>query len=167
MKKAIFAAAMIAALPFATVAQSNEYATITSVKPVYIDRYVTEYAKECYEVEVPVYGRVQGGGASGADVLTGMIIGGLLGKGVTGKDDGAAAGAVLGGIISAENKNSGKQVITGYRYEERCENVKKSVNRPVVSYYRIKYNYNGNVYSQDTDRKYEIGQKVRIQLSLN
>lgn len=165
MKKIIFALALAACAP--AHANGNDYATITSVKPVYIDRYVTAYTTECYDVEVPVYGRTQGGGASGGDVLAGMILGGLLGGTVSGKDSGAAAGAVLGGIISAENGNTGKQVITGYRYEERCEKVKKSVNDPVVSYYRIKYTYNGFSYSQDTARRYDVGEKVRIQLSLN
>ena len=62
--------------------------------------------RSCYTVDVPVYGNV-GGGASGGDVLTGMIIGGLLGKGVSGNDKGAAAGAVLGGVISADkDRNS-------------------------------------------------------------
>jgi len=31
-----------------------------------------------------------------------MIIGGIIGKGVTGDDKGAAAGAVLGGVIGAD-----------------------------------------------------------------
>ena len=43
----------------------------------------------------------------------GMILGGILGKGVTGKDNGAVAGAVLGGVTLADNKKT-KQVITGY-----------------------------------------------------
>lgn len=92
------------------------------------DRYMVTYdpqpttRRECVTVDVPIYGTVQGQGASGGDVLTGMIIGGLLGKGATGKDNGAAAGAVIGGIIAADKKNSQK-VITGYRQEQRCENV--------------------------------------------
>jgi len=171
MKKVLFAASMITGLSLASVAasvaQSNEYATITSVNPVYIDRYVTEFKKECYDVEVPIYGRIKGEGASGADVLTGMIIGGLLGGTVTGKDQGAAAGAVVGGVIAAENKNNNKKVITGYRYEERCEDVKKSVNRPVISYYIVKYNFNGNIYSDDSAFKYKVGERVRVKVSLD
>ena len=51
--------------------------------------------KECVNVNVPVYGTVhkQGNAAEGA--LLGMILGGLVGKGVTGDDKGAAAGAIF------------------------------------------------------------------------
>lgn len=45
-------------------------------------------------------------GASAGDILGGIIIGGLLGKGATGQDQGAAAGAVIGGMIAAD-KNQG------------------------------------------------------------
>ena len=48
----------------------------------------------CEEYQVPIYGLQ--GSVDGGDVLMGMIIGGLLGKGVTGQDNGAAAGAVFG-----------------------------------------------------------------------
>ena len=52
-----------------------------------------------------------------------MIIGGILGKGVTGKDDGAAAGAVIGGLIGADKgaKPKTKRVIVDYKDEKRCE----------------------------------------------
>ena len=70
----------------------------------------------CEEYQVPIYG--QQGSADGADVLMGMIIGGLLGKGVTGKDNGAAAGAVFGGVIAADK--GGKRVIQGYKTETKC-----------------------------------------------
>ena len=94
----------------------------------------------CTNVEVPIYGTVtrQGGGANGGDVLAGMIIGGLLGKGATGKDDGAAGGAVLGGIIAADKANQPRTetVITGYKTERQCQNVTeyKNVNKKVYDY---------------------------------
>jgi uncharacterized protein YcfJ len=72
----------------------------------------------CKDVQVPVYGQV-GSGASAGDVLGGMIIGGLIGKGATGKDNGAAAGAVIGGMIAAD-KNQTKQTITGYTTKREC-----------------------------------------------
>ena len=87
--------------------------------PIYSNDVSSVPKQTCRTVDVPIYGQTQRSGASGADVLGGMIIGGLLGKGVTGKDDGAAAGAVLGGIISADKKR-GKQQIVGYRQEQRC-----------------------------------------------
>ena len=97
---------------------------------------------ECQNVQVPIYGQ-QGGGASGADVLGGMIIGGLLGKGASGNDKGAAAGAVLGGIIAAD-KNNNKQVVVGYKQERQCFET--------VSY----RNQTQDVYSHSTVR-FEVG----------
>jgi len=70
----------------------------------------------CEEYQVPVYG--QKGSADGGDVLMGMIIGGLMGKGLTGQDNGAAAGAVFGGVIAADKAN--KRVIQGYKTETKC-----------------------------------------------
>lgn len=55
--------------------------------------------------------------SNGGDVLTGMIIGALIGKGATGNDKGAAAGAVIGGVIAGD-KNHNRQVCETV-YEER------------------------------------------------
>ena len=70
----------------------------------------------CEEYQVPIYG--QQGSADGGDVLMGMIIGGLMGKGLTGQDNGAAAGAVFGGVIAADKAN--KTVVQGYKTETKC-----------------------------------------------
>ena len=103
----------------------------------------------CHNVEVPVYGTVQRGGATGGDVLGGMIIGGLIGKGITGNDNGAAAGAVMGGIIAADQGNRNSQVVTGYRTERRCEQVVNYVNveKRVYSHSTITFHENGRKYT--------------------
>src|SRR6056300_2117366 len=100
MKKILLATAF--ALTASSALAETRYATITSVEPRYQTTYQNVPTTQCQNVEVPVYGTVQGGGASGGDVLTGMIIGGLIGKGATGQDNGAAAGAVFGGVIAAD-----------------------------------------------------------------
>ena len=75
----------------------------------------------CENVKVPIYSTMQVQGDAGGGALLGMIIGGLLGKGVTGDDGGAAAGAVLGGVIGADkNQSRTEQRIVGYENERQC-----------------------------------------------
>jgi uncharacterized protein YcfJ len=108
----------IAAILFASVASAD-----SSVKGNVVDYYnnvvvSTPHEKRlCEEYQVPIYG--QQGSVDGGDVLMGMIIGGLMGKGLTGQDNGAAAGAVFGGVIAAD-KGSKKTVIQGYKTETKC-----------------------------------------------
>ena len=81
----------------------------------------------CEQRQVPIYENT--GGASAGDVLGGMIIGGLLGKGVTGNDKGAAAGAVIGGMVAADKGQKKETVIVGYKQEQQCSTqyVRKTV----------------------------------------
>jgi uncharacterized protein YcfJ len=78
-----------------------------------------------------------------------MILGGILGKGLTGDDGGAAAGAVLGGIIGAnEAQNGSKRVITGYRLERKCDTVTRyrDTTRKVYDYSVVTFRQNGRTY---------------------
>ena len=120
MKSLMIATAIMALTSTSVLAK--ESARVVDVEDIYknVTRQVPQHQTICEEVEVPIYGRV-GQGATGGDVLTGMIIGGLIGKGATGKDDGAAAGAVIGGVIAADRKQSQEGVV-GYRVEQRCKN---------------------------------------------
>jgi len=79
----------------------------------------------CSRVQVPIYEDVQRKGNAAEGALAGMIIGGILGKGVTGKDDGAAAGAVIGGLIGADKGGQTKteRRVVGYQNQDRCEDV--------------------------------------------
>lgn len=105
---------------------------------------------ECYDMEVPIYGTTtkQGNAAEGA--LLGMIIGGLSGKAVSGNDKGAAAGAIIGGLVGADKgaQPKQKQVVTGYRTERVCEDIKvrgkKWIN--VYSHSTIRFFINGKRY---------------------
>jgi uncharacterized protein YcfJ len=109
-------------VPLIAILLATSASAESSVKGRVIDYYnnvvvSTPHEKNlCEEYQVPIYG--QQGSADGADVLMGMIIGGLLGKGVTGKDNGAAAGAVFGGVIAADKGS--KTVIQGYKTETKC-----------------------------------------------
>lgn len=165
MKNLLVTTAVLATMATSTIAETVR-ARITYVEPRY--ETVTEYrtTTQCYNVEVPVYGTVRGNGANGGDVLAGMIIGGLLGKGVTGNDNGAAAGAVMGGVIAADNGNSSRQVVTGYRTERQCEqtNVPTQVNQ--LRDYLIRFEYNGMTGSAYTYNHYNVGDRISATTSI-
>lgn len=151
-------------LPFSANAETRDFATITRVEPQYVQNSIRVPITQCYNVQVPIYGRT-GGGASGADVLGGMIIGGLLGKGITGDDKGAAFGAITGGMISAD-RNRGQEVVTGYRTEQRCETTHTYETRQELRNYLITYEYKGVIGTAYTTYNYEVGQKVPVRVSI-
>ena len=101
----------------------------------------------CKNVKVPIYEQVQRQGNAAEGALAGMIIGGILGKGVTGKDDGAAAGAVIGGLIGADKGSQPKSenVIVGYEYVEQCQDktTYRRTEKEVYSHSTIRF-YIGN-----------------------
>lgn len=89
------------------------------------------------EVSVPTTQTFCRNGSAGGDALAGMIIGGIIGKGVTGDDKGAAAGAVIGGVIGADKGGKKCWEETTYRVE-RTE---------VYSHSTITFKQNGQTYS--------------------
>ena len=93
---------------------NHYYETITVSEP-----YDTT---ECYFKSYPVYSKIGPSiGAQRADVLTGVLLGGLLGKVVTGKDKAAIGGAMIGGIIANTPKKE-QQIIIGHTRREVCDN---------------------------------------------
>lgn len=94
--------------------------------------------------------------SNGGDVLTGMIIGGLIGKGATGTDNGAAVGAIIGGIAAGDNNNrtSTRQV---------CDTVyvNRQITRP-SQYEILTQTPNGRYYIFYDDRPYFEGEMVYI-----
>lgn len=166
MKNLILAIA-IAITPSAVMADGpsrESHAVITAVHPIYVNQHVERIERECYNVDVPVYGTVHGG--SDGDVLAGALIGGVIGN-QFGNGSGKEAMTVLGAILGANRgANSTRDAVVGYRVEQRCENVRRVVNEPVLSHYRISYTYNGHEYHQETHRKYTLGQRVSVQPNL-
>ena len=108
---------------------------------------VPETKRVCEIIQVPIYKEVNRG-ASGADVFGGLLIGGLLGKALTGNDKGAAAGAVIGGIASAEH-NKTKQVIAGYRNVRECSDKTYTMEyqRKAYDYSELTFRMDGNTYT--------------------
>lgn len=144
--KTLITAATIVAFTAPVAAAEQVTASVEDFYTSVIER--SPYTSQvCQQVQVPIYGTVQGEGASGGDVLGGMILGALLGKGITNKDNGAAAGAVIGGVIAADKKKS-KRVITGYNYERQCEDVTefRDVSKRVYDYSVITWVVDGITY---------------------
>mgnify|MGYP006118567959 CR=1 FL=1 len=145
-----------------------EYATVTSVKPRWENVSVNIPVTKCKDVEVPIYSMQQlhSDGATGGDVLTGMIIGGLLGKGITGKDNGAAAGAVFGGVIAADKGQGSERVITGYSLERRCTNIDRYETQERIKNFRISYELDGTYGQSYTYNRYRVGDRIPVSISI-
>ena len=118
---------------------------VTNITPVYTQVTVQQPTQVCRNVEVPVYGTVQGGGDAAGNALLGMIIGGVIGDAVSGGNGNATAGgAVIGGIIGADRaQNGNRQVVTGYRTEQQCSTQYANVRETIVNEYDITYNVQG------------------------
>ncbi len=101
-------------------------------------------------VDVPQYStqrvcrQISSGNSAGGDALAGMIIGGLLGKGVTGDDKGAALGAVMGGVVGAD-KSTGKTTSTQCRDETVTTYATEA--RKQYEYSTVKFKHNGRHYT--------------------
>lgn len=141
----------LAVIGFATTAVAGEVNRVKvydHTKIVVTSVPVTE--TRCKRVKRPIYEDVttQGNAAEGA--LLGMILGGLAGKGATGKDDGAAAGAVIGGLIGADRggKPKTESRIVGYTDQEQCEDVTVYADqrREVYSHSTIRFYVDGERY---------------------
>lgn len=165
MKTFIATTAILAAMASSAVADTVR-ARVTSVEPRYQTVYQNLPTTQCQDVEVPVYGTVQGGDAAGG-ALAGMIIGGLIGKGATGNNDGAAAGAVIGGIIGADRAQNGtRQVITGYRIERQCSEVMVQQEVREIRDYFIRFEWNGVQGTAYTYNQYTVGQRIPVTVSI-
>lgn len=162
MKK-ILAILMFVSMPMSAFANST-LATVVAVEPQY--RYVdVSVPKEtCSLIEVPIYGQ---GPASSGDALLGAIIGGAIGN-QFGNGSGKDAMTVLGAIVGADaaNKNGGQQVV-GFRTERQCNVVYVNERRREIKNYNITFDYNGAIGQATTNRSYNVGDRVRVSLTLS
>lgn len=170
MKKLVLGLIAAATMATSAHAQMNvQYGTITSV----IENWTYETRRvpydECTTVRVPVIGRPYNGSNAGADALAGMIIGGILGKGLSGNDKGAAAGAVIGGVIGADRNNGHRPRHVGREYTEelRCFTKYDYIRESVVAGYTVQYMYEGHLYSFNTFKEYRIGDKIRLNVRVS
>tara|TARA_Y100001937_G_C6948336_1_gene253486 strand:+ start:127 stop:633 length:507 start_codon:yes stop_codon:yes gene_type:complete len=142
-------------------------ATITNIQPNYYFEQSNVPVETCKDIQVPIYGSVQGEGASGGDVLGGAIIGGLLGQALTGKDNGAAFGAIVGAMGAAENKKQSKQKIVGYQTQRQCGVFYQQESIRKIKNYKITYEWMGIVGSSYTYNNYSIGSHIPINVTIN
>jgi len=152
MKKVI---PFVAALAVCSPAIANERPTNIKVfdHNKTIVKEVPVQGQKCGSVKVPIYEDVYVQGDAGAGALTGMIIGGLLGKGATGDKDGAAAGAVLGGIIGADkgSRPRTERRVVGHEWVRQCNQV-------------VNYEYQETtVYSHSTIRFFLDGKRYVLE----
>lgn len=167
MNKLLATAAVIAMTATSAYAQTR-YANITRVEPNYQTVYQNVPRTQCQDIEVPVYGTVQGGNA-GEGALLGMIIGGVIGDAVSGgKGDATAGGAIIGGIIGADRaQNGNRQVVTGYRLERQCAEVIVREEQREIRNYTITYEWNGIRAQSYTHNRYSVGDRIPVTVSIN
>lgn len=138
------------------------WAEITDISPNYKEITTSRPQRVCRMENVPVYGKVKGQGASGLDVLGGAILGGLFGKAITDKDEGAAAGAVIGGVVAAEAGRADRTEIVGYTQKETCSTQYVERVETIVDNYTIYYQWEGQYGSAVVDKKYRRGDLVKV-----
>jgi len=146
---------------------SEILATIVNIEPNYYWEKSNQPVETCENVQVPIYGNVQGQGASGGDVLSGAILGGILGKALTGEDNAAAFGAIVGAMGAAENKKQGSQKIIGYQTQKQCGVFYQEESIRKIKNYRITYEWMGIRGNSYTYNNYSIGARIPVNVSIN
>lgn len=141
--------------------------TVTGVEPVYRTKTVTTPVQKCWTEEVPVYGYTEGKKDPTGDMLTGAIIGGIIGNNLKGEKHGGAAGAVLGGILGHQNATKGEQVITGYRTVNKCATQYNDVTEEYLAGYKIQYEALGLKGTVSSTRSRSVGESINVSVNIN
>lgn len=114
------------------------------------------YREVCHDVEVPIYQAGDPANQAG-NTVAGVVIGGIIGRTLTGDDTGGVAGAVLGGIAGANMDN---RRIVGYRIEHQCNTVQDSAS--AVKYYESRIQIEGRIFRTHTQHPLIVGGTVRM-----
>jgi uncharacterized protein YcfJ len=167
MKKYLGLSLFFAAAACASPASAQStWATVTSVSPNWVDTIKNVPVEQCSIQRVPVYGRVKGKGASGLEILGGALFGGLLGKAVTEKDEGAAIGGILGGVVAAEAGRADKIEVVGYENKNICYTINKDFVESEIISYKIEYEWNGFYGQTTTSSAFVPGDEIEVRVSL-
>ena len=146
---------------------SAEAAVVTFVKPNYKQVTQTVPVESCSVEQVPIYAERKGQGATGLDVLFGALFGGLAGKALTDKDEGAAAGAVIGGVVAAEAGRATQLEIVGYEDQEICMTRYVERTGSMVKDYTVRFEWNGHTGRGTTKTPYQVGDPIDVVVTLS
>jgi len=143
-----------------------EKAIITEVEPNWTQVTRNVPVETCNMAQVPIYEQVTGQGATGLEVLFGALFGGLAGKAITDKDEGAAAGAIIGGAVAAEAGRAPQLRIVGYENKEICTTRYVNRTESIVKNYTIFYEWSGHYGSSVVNEQYIEGDYVDVDVSI-
>lgn len=168
MKKILALLTLTGTITCATPASAEVViASVTSSVPNAWTEVVTTVPVDvCNMQRIPIYKEVRGKGASGLEVLAGTLFGGLLGKAVTDKDEGAVVGGIIGGVAAAEAGRATELEVVGYENKEICVTEFRKDSKSIVKNYLIQYEWNGYQGQAITRDQYFVGDDVEVRLSL-
>jgi len=106
----------------------------------------------CQDVRVPIYRNGNKADQTG-NVVAGAIIGGILGKAITGNNNGATAGAVIGGV--AGSKKATRHIV-GYQIQRQCSTVQEGQSRR-LKYFEARVRMEGRIYRIRTTYQMQQG----------
>ena len=123
----------------------------TIVEGTVVDHYekqidfIEESQEVCRLVKIPIYHKPHR--PTGAEILGGLVIGGALGKVISGDDKGALAGAVVGGLVTSSRQ---EPRIVGYSRKRVCEDkiFHRKEYRQEYSHSTISFTINGVSYNR-------------------
>ena len=143
----LLAAGLMAAICDVNIAKAEG----TIVEGTVVDHYekqtdfIEESQEVCRLVKIPIYHKPHR--PTGAEILGGLVIGGALGKVISGDDKGALAGAVVGGLVTSSQQ---EPRIVGYSRKRVCEDkiFHRKEYRQEYSHSTISFTINGVSYNK-------------------
>ncbi len=169
MKKKMQGTLLIMALSAASIAVSAgqafyDKAKVLRVTPIYETVEVARPEKRCWNerVEHRRSRQIDSYTPSIAGAIVGGVVGNQFGKG-RGKDAMTVAGALLGASVGHDlARHPGPR--TYVTTERRCKVVDRYQEKQVLSGYRVKYRYRGNVYTTRTTT--DPGKHLRVRVEV-
>ena len=142
-----------------TTANANQYVdgTIVSVEPYYANSTRRIPQTICRQVNIPVYQNNNNAG----NVLTGAIIGGIIGNNIVKGEGSGAAGAVIGGLLGSQQNNGN---VVQYQRQNRCHTEYHNEVETFISHYFITVDVNGFHVRQQTGTAYNVGDTIKMKV---